>query len=177
MMRTASRAIRQNALVFDDVLSANRTYAESFGLAGLEPRAARGLAVVTCIDSRIEPLPMLGLAPGDAKILRNAGARVTDDVLRSLVLAVNLLGVDRVCVVQHTKCRDDRRIDAELQETLGATYDVDACGWDFLPIDDQHQVAGADVERIRPVRWSRRPRPSPASCTTWTRDCSSRCES
>ena len=61
--------------------------------------------MLTCIDSRIEPLAMLGLAPGDAKILRNAGARVTDDVLRSLVLAVNLLGVNRVCVVQHTGCR------------------------------------------------------------------------
>jgi len=135
--------------VFDDVLSANRTYAESFGLAGLEPTAARGLAVVTCIDSRIEPLAMLGLAPGDAKILRNAGARVTDDVLRSLVLAVNLLGVDRVCVVQHTKCRMTGASNVELQETLGAAYGVNASGWDFLPIDDQHRVAREDVQRIR----------------------------
>ena len=90
---------------FDDVLAANTMYARSFGLAGLPARAARGLAVVTCIDSRIEPLALLGLAPGDAKILRNAGARVTDDVLRTLVLASYLLGVDRAMVIAHTDCR------------------------------------------------------------------------
>ena len=55
--------------------------------------------MLTCMDSRIDPLAMLGLAPGDAKILRNAGARVTDDVLRTLVLADHLLGVDRVMIV------------------------------------------------------------------------------
>src|SRR5918995_630538 len=84
---------------FDDVLAANEAYADEFRLAGLEPVAAKGLAVLTCMDSRIEPLAMLGLRPGDAKILRNAGARVTDDVLRTLVLASYLLGVDRAMVV------------------------------------------------------------------------------
>ena len=74
-------------------------------MGDLEAVAARGLAVLTCMDSRIEPLAMLGLAPGDAKILRNAGARVTDDVLRTLCLADYLLGVDRVMVVAHTGCR------------------------------------------------------------------------
>ena len=73
-----------------------------FHTTGLEARAAQGLAVLTCIDSRIEPLAMLGLRPGDAKILRNAGARVTSDVLRSLVLASNLLGVERVMLIAHT---------------------------------------------------------------------------
>ena len=90
---------------FADVLAANQDYAARFSLAGLEAGAARGLAVLTCMDSRIDPLAMLGLAPGDAKILRNAGARVTDDVLRTLVLASYLLGVDRVMVVAHTSCR------------------------------------------------------------------------
>ena len=70
---------------FDDLLSANAGYAARFRGARLEGRAARGLAVITCMDSRIEPLQMLGLSNGDAKILRNAGARVTDDVLRTLV--------------------------------------------------------------------------------------------
>jgi len=69
---------------FTDVLAGNDDYAAHFALAGLEPVAARGLAVVTCMDSRIEPLDMLGLKPGDAKIMRNAGARVTTDVLRTL---------------------------------------------------------------------------------------------
>jgi len=136
-------------VVFDDVLAANRAYVTSFGLAGLAPVAARGLAVVTCIDSRIEPLAMLGLAPGDAKILRNAGARVTDDVLRSLVLAVNLLGVNRVCVVQHTGCRLAGASNEDLRATIGAAYEADAQEWDFLPIDDQHRVVEEDLGRIR----------------------------
>src|SRR5262249_58644442 len=68
-------------------------------------RAAQGLAVLTCIDSRIEPLAMLGLKPGDVKILRNAGARVTEDVLRTLVLAHYLLGATRAMVIAHTDCR------------------------------------------------------------------------
>jgi len=90
---------------FADVLAGNEAYAHDFRLGGLEAVSARGLAVLTCMDSRIEPLKMLGLAPGDAKILRNAGARVTDDVLRTLVLASYLLGVDRAMVVAHTECR------------------------------------------------------------------------
>ena len=57
------------------------------------------------MDSRIDPLRMLGMAPGDVKILRNAGARVTEDVLRTLVLACYLLDVNRVLVMPHTRCR------------------------------------------------------------------------
>src|SRR5947207_9625135 len=90
---------------FDDILQANQVFASSYADPHLPGRAARGLAIVTCMDSRIEPLAMLGLERGDAKILRNAGARVTDDVLRTLVLARYLLGVDRVMVVAHTRCR------------------------------------------------------------------------
>ena len=76
---------------FADVLTANQAYAGAFRLAELEARAAKGLGVLTCMDSRIDPLAMLGLEPGDAKILRNAGARVTEDALRTLVLASYLL--------------------------------------------------------------------------------------
>ena len=79
--------------MFDDLLEANRRYRREFHDSGMQGVAAKGLAVLTCIDSRIDPLALLGLRAGDAKIIRNAGARVTDDALRSLVLAVNLLGV------------------------------------------------------------------------------------
>jgi carbonic anhydrase len=89
---------------FDDILAANEHYASSFALQGLAAPAARGLGVLTCIDSRIEPLPMLGLEPGDAKIFRNAGARVTADVLRTLAIASHLLEVRRIMVVSHTDC-------------------------------------------------------------------------
>jgi carbonic anhydrase len=133
---------------FADVLAANEAYARDFRLAGLEARAAKGLAVLTCIDSRIEPLQMLGLKPGDAKILRNAGARVTDDVLRTLLLASYLLGVDRAMVVAHTKCRmasgeDD--IYAALDEAGGP----DTRSLAFLVTDDQEATVREDVQRVR----------------------------
>jgi carbonic anhydrase len=66
---------------FRDVVSGNRVYAESFATPELSGWANRGLAVVTCMDSRIDPLRVLGMSAGDVKILRNAGARVTEDVL------------------------------------------------------------------------------------------------
>ena len=86
----------------------------------LTGKAARGLGVVTCMDSRIDPLGLLGLKPGDAKILRNAGARVTDDVLRTLVLAVYLLGVERVLVMPHTDCGMSKVTDADVHELTAA---------------------------------------------------------
>ena len=134
---------------FADILAANRAYAAEFRLAGLRPEAARGLAVVTCIDSRIEPLTMLGLVPGDAKILRNAGARVTDDALRSLVLAVHLLGVERVAVIAHTRCRMTDASDAELRDEIAARAGASADGWAFHAVGDQLETLHADVAAIR----------------------------
>lgn len=131
--------------MFDDILAANREYSAGFALAGLDPRAAKGLGVVTCIDSRIEPLAMLGLSPGDAKILRNAGGRVSDDVLRSLALATHLLGVTRICVVQHTRCRMVGATNEEIRAKIGPAAD----GRDFLPIDDQRATLLEDVRAIR----------------------------
>lgn len=89
---------------FDDVLAANAEYARRFSLGGLTGRAGKGLAVLTCMDSRIEPLQMLGLVPGEAKILRNAGARVDDGVIAALALAHERLDVTWAMVVAHTDC-------------------------------------------------------------------------
>lgn len=125
--------------IFDDLLRANARYAEAFTLGNLQAVAARGLAIVTCFDSRIEPLAMLGLAPGDAKILRVAGGRVDDSVIESLHLATTRLGVDRIAIVQHTECAapsvgpnslaiDVARVRAELDvprhRIAGFVYDV-----------------------------------------------------
>ena len=134
---------------FEDLLAANETYAARFTSSGLKGRAARGLAVVTCMDSRIEPLQMLGLSKGDAKILRNAGARVTDDVLRTLVLAVALLGVERVLVVPHTDCGMTRRTDEEVQDAVRAASGMDARSIDFSTISDQRATLERDVQRVR----------------------------
>lgn len=79
-----------NTNTFDDVLAGNRRFVESYHQPGMSGRAAKHLALITCMDSRIDPLAVLGMTSGDMKILRNAGARVTDDVLRTLVLATYL---------------------------------------------------------------------------------------
>ena len=84
---------------FDDLLAANRDFAVDFALGGFDGVAHAGLAIVTCMDSRIDPLGMVGLVPGDAKIFRNPGARVTEAALEALVLGVHLLEVDRIMIV------------------------------------------------------------------------------
>lgn len=134
--------------MFDDLLDANRRYRTKFHDSGVQGTAARGLAVLTCIDSRIDPLAMLGLRAGDAKIIRNAGARVTDDALRSLVLATNLLSVTRVCVVQHTDCAMVGPTDDEIRARIGAMRGVDATDWDFLASTDQLATLHDDIALI-----------------------------
>lgn len=134
--------------MFDDLLDANRRYQAEFHDSGVQGRAAKGLAVLTCIDSRIDPLAMLGLRAGDAKIIRNAGARVTDDALRSLILAANLLGVTRVCVVQHTDCAMIGSTEDEMRARIEGLRGVGAAGWDFLTSTDQLATMHNDIERI-----------------------------
>ena len=135
---------------FQDMFSANASYTENFSLKGLEPVAARGLALVTCMDSRIEPLETLGLEPGDAKILRNAGSRVTDDTLRTLVLAVYLLGVDRVLVLPHTHCKmASVESDETVHDRILEEYGVDTRSLEFHTNNDQIGALRHDLERIR----------------------------
>jgi carbonic anhydrase len=138
---------------FDDVLAANEVYAATFDLAGLEPRAARGLAVITCMDSRISPLDALGLRPGDAKILRNAGARVTEDVLRTLVLAVHLLGVDRILVMPHTRCRMAGPTEDEIHWAIAEQSGLDTRSLEFRTTTDQLAAMRDDLQRLRSFPW------------------------
>ena len=135
--------------VFADLLAANQTYASSFGNAQLPAHAAKGLAILTCMDSRIAPLAMLGLAPGDAKILRNAGARVTDDVLRTLVLASYLLGVDRAMVIGHTNCRMASGSEEDIHRAIGAAGGPDTSSLSFMTTTDLESTVRSDVRRIR----------------------------
>ena len=134
---------------FDDLLTANEAYAADFTSGDLPGTAAKGLAVVTCMDSRIEPLQMLGLSKGDAKILRNAGGRVTDDVLRTLVLATHLLGVDRVMVVEHLDCRMAKVDDEAVHATIAEQAGLDTRSLEFHTIPDQQAALERDVQRIR----------------------------
>lgn len=137
--------------VFGDLLIANKRYSKAFALAGLAPRAARELALVTCMDSRIEPLAMLGLIPGDAKILRNAGGRVTQDVLRSLIFATSYLGVKFVVVMQHTKCALTLLSEDEVKAHLRSD-DLEVGDQPFLTMSDPDSALAADVELVRSCR-------------------------
>lgn len=134
---------------FDDLLEANQRNQGSFALGGLTGRPRRHLAVLACMDTRIDPLAVLGLEPGDAKILRNAGARVTDDVLRTLVLADYLLGVDRVMVVAHTGCRMAGGDEHAVHEAIRAAGGPDTRSISFLTTTAQVEALREDVQRVR----------------------------
>ncbi len=135
--------------IFNDVLTANEGYANAFVDEGLPGQAGRGLAVVTCMDSRIDPLNMLGLRKGDAKIMRNAGGRVTEDVLRTLVLATHLLGVERVLVVEHTECKMASATAEGVHAAILEGSGVDTRSLDFQLMDDQLRTLAQDVQKVR----------------------------
>lgn len=133
---------------FSDVVEANQSFASTFDARGVPGRAARGLAVLTCMDSRIDPLRMLGLHVGEAKVLRNAGARVTDEVLDTLVVARYLLDVQRVMVIAHTRCRMASGTEADLHDAIRAAGGPDTSGITFGATVDQLGVLRTDVQRI-----------------------------
>ncbi len=135
---------------FDDLLDANRTYAETqFEHGGFDGVAHAGIAVVTCMDSRIDPLGMLGLKPGDAKIFRNPGGRVTEAALEALVLGVHLLNVERILVVPHTRCAMTANTEEQLQEKIGAKVEQDVSWHRFHVIGDQRASLAYDVRKVR----------------------------
>lgn len=133
---------------FSDLLAANAEYAQTFQDQHLTGTAAKGLAVVTCMDSRLNPLSILGLQPGDVKLLRNAGARVTEDVLRTLVLATWLLGVNRVLVLAHTDCKMASGSEADIHKAIYLESGVDTRGVEIRTVEDQLAALRLDVQRI-----------------------------
>jgi carbonic anhydrase len=134
---------------FDDLLDANRQFAKSFQLAGFDGVAHAGIALVTCMDSRIDPLGMLGLRPGDAKIFRDPGGRVTEQALEALVLGVHLLNVNRILVIPHTKCAMAGSTEDELRERVGASAGQDASWQTFSVVPDQEAALLEDVRKVR----------------------------
>lgn len=134
---------------FTDVLEANSVYAESFQDQNLTGSAAKGLAVVTCMDSRIDPLGVLGMRAGDVKIVRNAGARVTSDVLRTLTLAHYLLNVSRILVMPHTNCKMASATDEQIWDLIYEDFGVDTRSLNFHTVQDQMGALALDVQKIR----------------------------
>ncbi len=134
---------------FADLLDANRTFAEQFELGGFDGVAHAGVAIVTCMDSRIDPLRMFGLQHGDAKIFRNPGGRVTPAALDALVLGVHLLGVQRILVVPHTRCAMAAYTLQELRAKVSQSSGLDASWQSFEVIADQVATLHDDVQMIR----------------------------
>ena len=124
----------------DRLLAANELYAAARANVA-DPRPSRRLAVVTCMDARIDVFAALGLHLGEAHVIRNAGGRVTEDVLRSLALSSHVLGVETVVVMQHTKCGLVGVTDEELRARTGADLG-------FRPIGDLHSAVAEDVEQL-----------------------------
>jgi carbonic anhydrase len=119
------------------LLAANAAYAPGHESPG-GPHPTRRLAVVTCMDARIDVFAALGLRLGEAHVIRNAGGRVTEDVLRSVAVSSHVLGVDTVVVMQHTKCGLVGVTDEELRERTGADLG-------FLPIGDHATALREDI--------------------------------
>ena len=126
----------------DDILTANEAYAAGFDKGDLPMPPSRRLAVVTCMDARLDPAKFLGLDDGCAHVIRNAGGLVTDDALRSLVISHNLLGTEEVLVVAHTDCGMLTFENEALQQQLGTNID-------FQPFSDLEASVRAGVRRVR----------------------------
>ena len=134
---------------FAEAIAANEEYVKGFKYSELTGVAQKGLAIVTCMDSRISPLSIVGMQAGDAKILRNAGARVTEDVLRTLVLATYLLGVKRILIMPHTNCRMAMVEEADIHTFIQKEFDVDTRSLEFRTVPDQTKALITDVNRVR----------------------------
>ncbi len=154
--------------VHHEVLQANEQYAATFGdKADLALPPARGFAILTCMDARLDPAKYAGLSEGDAHVIRNAGGRASDDAIRSLVISYKLLGTAEWFVIHHTDCGMEfftNEVIRGLLESSLETAQLGADGFtdvgegpgssagddiDFLTISDNARSVTEDVERIR----------------------------
>jgi len=133
---------------FDDLLAANRRYARSYP-HGFDGIAHEGVLLLTCMDSRIEPLEMVGLRVGEAKILRTPGGRLTPAALAGCVLGVFTLNVDRILIIPHTKCAAASTDDAGLRRRILDATGVDVGDFTFGADPDQLANLRRDVAAIR----------------------------
>jgi carbonic anhydrase len=154
--------------ILDEVLDANRKYAEEFGEKGdLALPPARHFSILTCMDARLDPAKHVGLSEGDAHVIRNAGGRASDDAIRSLVISYKLLGTREWFVIHHTDCGMEfftNKVIGDLLESSLETAKLGPNGFtdvgvgpgspaghdiDWLTISDGKQSVVDDVEKIR----------------------------
>lgn len=134
---------------FDDLLQANRKYAEDFPHGGFDGIARKGVLMITCMDSRIDPLDVIGLGHGDAKILRSPGGQVSDTMLKGAILGVHLLGVDRILIMPHTKCAMASGTDSNIREVIAERSGLDTTWVHFGATTDQITRLHEDVSKVR----------------------------
>jgi carbonic anhydrase len=154
--------------ILEEVLQANETYAATFGAkADLALPPARGFAILTCMDARLDPAKYAGLSEGDAHVIRNAGGRASDDAIRSLVISYKLLGTKEWFVIHHSNCGMEFFTDEVMRGLLANSLETAALGpdgfhdvgagpgsteakyIDWLTISDSDQSVVEDVSRIR----------------------------
>lgn len=135
--------------VYDELIDANASFADGFTQGDLPMPPARKVAVVTCMDARLHPETFLGLNIGDAHMIRNAGGRVSDDAIRSLVISQQLLGTREIVVIHHTDCGMLTFSNADLTQIVQERLNVDVSGRDFLPFGDLEQSVRDDVATLR----------------------------
>jgi carbonic anhydrase len=153
--------------VRDEVLHANDEYAASFSKGDLGLPPARGFAILTCMDARLDPAKYAGLSEGDAHVIRNAGGRASDDAIRSLVISYKLLGTAEWFVIHHSNCGMEFFTDDIMRGLLASsleTAELGADGFrdvgagpgsteakyiDWLTISDSEASVAEDVSRIR----------------------------
>jgi len=140
--------------VIDEVLAANRGYAESFRLGALPMPPARKLAIVACMDARLTIETMLGLKTGDAHVIRNAGGIVTVDALRSLIISHYLLGTQEFKVINHTDCGMLTFHDHDLHERLRKETGADAVApGAFCAFDDVEENVRRQMLKLKSHPW------------------------
>ena len=135
--------------VADELLANNRLFADQLADRHVDVRPARSLAIVTCMDSRLNVFEALGLEEGDAHVLRNAGGVITDDMIRSLAISQRLLGTREVMLIHHTDCGmqkltdDGFRAELEQETGLAPSFAIES----FTDLDDAVRQSILRVER------------------------------
>jgi carbonic anhydrase len=135
--------------VLRELLTANERYASDFKKGNLPMPPGRHVAVLTCMDARLDPAKFLELNEGDAHVIRNAGGRASQDAIRSLVISHTLLGTNEFLVIHHTDCGMLTFTNEQLRERLRRGLDADASAIDFLPFPDLDESVRQDVAAIR----------------------------
>jgi carbonic anhydrase len=132
----------------DELLKNNESFAEGFDKGDLPMPPARKVAIVACMDARLNPYPILGLSIGDAHVIRNAGGVITDDEIRSLAISQHLLGTEEIMLIHHTDCGmltfNDAEFEEKLEQEAGRRPE-----WEARSFPDLHEDVRDSIRRVK----------------------------